>query len=58
MKIDLIILPLYILFNFNFQCKQLLQPTVTTIVCFNYFTANNAAKPIPSINAAAISIAV
>jgi hypothetical protein len=25
---------------------------------FNYFTANNAAKPIPSISAAAISIAV
>ena len=37
--------------------RQKLQPTVATFTLKNY-AANKAAKPIPSISAAAISIAV
>jgi hypothetical protein len=42
---------------FNFFKKPLSQPTVMTMASY-YFPTKNAAKPIPSINAAAINIAV
>ena len=58
MKYVQIILPLYMYLNFcNFKKEQKLQPTVTTFVV-KIYDAKIAAKPIPSISAAAISIAV
>ena len=44
--------------NVILKLKQKLQPTVTVFVYFFDYVAKIAAKPIPSISAAAISIAV